>query len=1306
MTASNNAAQEGGAAAQTGINYQNRVAAWFAVRILAEDAASRPWDFPARPEFLRCETEQPVDDLLLGLSDSGFVFVQVKHRLTLAKDSASAFGETIDQFVRQYLVSGSATKTTNPWQRPLSPERDRLVCVTTSKSSAKIRQQLPRLLGRIRSLPTDLNPEDAPTTTQDKNLLGIFLQHVRRSWKGQLGHEPTAPQLREFLHLVRFEVLDVTTNGPADREAKDILLSSVLQQPSETESCWALLIDFCGEFARNHSGADRKELLHLLQRVRITVKAPQSYAADVECLKAYSSTTAKAVRDLSVIRLQQKEIKIARESTKALHEAAEKTSILVIGDPGAGKSGALHDFVQMLEREKRDHIFLAVDRLDAGSLTQVTAELGLNHDLHEVLSNWQGPDCAFVVIDALDAARAEAAAKAIKDLIAGVLREENRWHVVASIRKFDLRYDEELKELFHRGQPPAVASDFLDSEFGAFSHLKIPVLTNDELVQVFVQSPELAALVNVISSDLLELLRIPFNLRLLAQLVQEGVTGEELKPVRTQLQLLDKYWNYRVLRPSDQAGAQELLLNRACERMIESRTLRVDWKSVADPAGSAALDRLLSNHVLTEWQPSPSAVPDRSLLMYSHHVLFDYAVARLVLRGESSALVKRLAGDPELAIVIRPSFLYHFRHLWTSEPNHNSFWALTFQIASNASIPEIAKIIGPAVTAELVQTGSDFTQLLEWLQSGDSQRDVAETLIHHVVGARLATPSTRNWAPWCEFLERVSQVLRPRTAYSINSLLSAALEFFPSLSNPQKAALGTTARRLLEFAWAQSPRDGWLVIQGLRSVCTTFSADPASSGALLRRALEPEHVAAFGFEELSWLARGVDELVSYDPTLVEELYGAAFLHEETSEERTPMGPSRIFSLVSNRKQDFEMARFQLAEAYSKFLTRKPEHATRSMLLAAEGYVSRERNRNTQNEKERTFEFNNLPSGLRPDYSSIWDSGFSTQHVEALKIVSTFFDWLEQISSNGESIVDRVIAILAEKNRTALVWRRLLQLGIRRPTTIGEKIVPLVRAVPILTAFDTSTVAGEYLQAVFPLLAASQRLEIEHVVLSLPQTNTDDKPEFSEKVRNRLLGCLPLEHVCDPKTKELIEQLRTAQAIPKNEPSVQFTGPFFKDFGEDEYLREQGVPVEAEVNKKIRTLSNPVAAFATKHTNSNPSKNEVLEVVPLMRALREALESGNTEGAHRLQIDHAWGQLTEACERVSKLSELHCTDESQSFVRNTLLEASTHHVPEPHPEQDQQFDEMPSWGGPAARIAAAQGIANLCRIADCATPDVL
>jgi hypothetical protein len=63
----------GGAATQAGIDYQNRVAAWMAVRILAEQDASPPWNLldNVTLEFLRCETEQPVDDLLVGTSEGG-----------------------------------------------------------------------------------------------------------------------------------------------------------------------------------------------------------------------------------------------------------------------------------------------------------------------------------------------------------------------------------------------------------------------------------------------------------------------------------------------------------------------------------------------------------------------------------------------------------------------------------------------------------------------------------------------------------------------------------------------------------------------------------------------------------------------------------------------------------------------------------------------------------------------------------------------------------------------------------------------------------------------------------------------------------------------------------------------------------------------------------------------------------------------------------------------------------------------------------------------------------------------------------
>lgn len=57
----------GGAATQAGVDYQNRVAAWVAVHILAEQDASPPWNLPGNVtfEFLRCETEEPEDGLFV-----------------------------------------------------------------------------------------------------------------------------------------------------------------------------------------------------------------------------------------------------------------------------------------------------------------------------------------------------------------------------------------------------------------------------------------------------------------------------------------------------------------------------------------------------------------------------------------------------------------------------------------------------------------------------------------------------------------------------------------------------------------------------------------------------------------------------------------------------------------------------------------------------------------------------------------------------------------------------------------------------------------------------------------------------------------------------------------------------------------------------------------------------------------------------------------------------------------------------------------------------------------------------------------
>lgn len=150
---------------------------------------------------------------------------------------------------------------------------------------------------------------------------------------------------------------------------------------------------------------------------------------------------------------------------------------MVVGDPGAGKSGALHDLVEILHGEQCDVIFFAVDHLDASSIYTLRNEIGLMHELEEVLKNWPGMEPGFLVIDALDAARSEASARTFRDLISKALKLEARWRVIASIRKFDLRYSQQLQQLFS-GQPP---TEFPEREFAKVRHLNIPLLGDEEL---------------------------------------------------------------------------------------------------------------------------------------------------------------------------------------------------------------------------------------------------------------------------------------------------------------------------------------------------------------------------------------------------------------------------------------------------------------------------------------------------------------------------------------------------------------------------------------------------------------------------------------------------------------------------------------------------------------------------------------------------------------------------------------------------------------------------------------------------------
>jgi len=1303
----------GGAAAVGGLDYQHRVGAWVAVHILAEKDIMPPWDFPAGTtlEWLRCETEQPVDDLLVGTSNDGLVFAQIKRKLHFSGNPDSDLASALDQFVRQFIHCQSRTSGKRPWDRPLDPLRDRLMLITGPESPTRIRVYFPSLLSRLQNLVPGQSLNDAALNKEEREVLSVIKGHIERSWQKALGTKHSDDELRQLLSMVRVQILDVDGEGTDERQVMNLLGTSVLQNPNQAKTAWAQLITLCADFAKEQSGADRHLLQQELLKVGLELKAPRSYRSDIERLKEYSEKTLKNLAYLAQIRAGSTVIKIHRQCTAALRNSAENNSILVVGEPGAGKSGALYDFVNAIKQEGRDYVFLAIDRSAARSLGELRAEMGLEHEVTQVLENWPGQQPAFLVIDALDAARGDPAQKMIHDLIREVAGKNSRWRVVASIRKFDLRYGTEIQELF-RGEPP---TEFQDPEFKSIRHLNIPPLSEEELRQVSSQAPELHTLISGAPTELQDLLRVPFNLRLLSELLGAGINSGDLLPIRTQLDLLDRYWGNRVIRQDGYGDAREAVLLKACEKMVESRMLSVDRFKVVETDSSPHKNDLLSNQVLIEWQPGPTARPERSTLSFSHHVLFDYAAARLLFRGAPENFIDRLVKDPELVIVVRPSLLFHFRYLWSCDDDRKQFWGLVFRVIETEGIPEIGKLIGPSVAAELARGMSDLEPLCAALKDSKIEtQKTAEQALRHLIRALLAgIPEAKpllgpEAGPWCDFLECISQKLREPLAYPVSWLLMAMCEKPEVFTPEQRVLAGQTARRLLDFAWSSMPRDRWLVVHALQCVCRTFESDPVASANLIRRCLEPSHLSQYDFEEMPWLAREIKQLIPIDPLLVEEIYRVAFKHQVLSKEPTPLVQSFILPLRSNRQQDYQMALYELAEAFPEFLEHFPEKATRALIAVMEAYVDQNYPTGAKEVPEEIFDFDGQQARFCTDQSHFWDEGKIYRHDEPLKMLDAFQQYLEKLAERKDSQekLRLLVQVIVSENRLAVFWRRLLLAGARFPNSLGKEILPLAWAMPVLKNYDTVHPAGEFLKSIFSILSTSQRHRIEQAILAIPESFPADRREKGERLRNRLLGCLADTELVTDEARGLLQALRLSNAVPPNEPPFQLVeatwGP---SNGEEEFLREQGVPVEAEPNRKIRELERPVTEFLNKYKDSVPKAEEVKALLPALQALHDALSCADAEGVHPKQRDYAWRSLAAACNCITQIGGLSCNDPVGAFIKAVLLEASFYAEPIPDSKYDPQFEEHPSWVS-SPRTEAAKGLILLARNSSCATHDVL
>ena len=437
-------ARGGGNATAAGVSFQASVGAIFAAQLLAErllDDRLRLGE--DRIRSLRFETEAPLDDILIETDALGWVFVQAKTTLSLSERLNSEFGKTVEQIVRQWQVCATGDGKRG-WDRSLAAGRDRMLIAVGPDASGSISRDLAAGLASLQA------PSAAPMPQAPQQALTKLSGLITEAWHNIIGALPSADELASVLRLITIVRFDMA--GP-DRTAAIETVSHVIEDAGVAPGAFDAIARHCENLMAARLGTDAANLRRSLARSGMRLRSAPSYQRDVEALRSYSAGIQSHLRQYENTRFEGVDIRIERACTSVVVSAARAGSLVIVGEPGAGKSAVISAAAERLRCEGHEVIELAVDRLPVDSLDGLRHELGVDRRLRDVLENWPGADAAFLFIDALDATRGGRGEAVFRTLISDVLDlAGSRWRVVASIRTFDLRLGEQFRELF-QGAP-------------------------------------------------------------------------------------------------------------------------------------------------------------------------------------------------------------------------------------------------------------------------------------------------------------------------------------------------------------------------------------------------------------------------------------------------------------------------------------------------------------------------------------------------------------------------------------------------------------------------------------------------------------------------------------------------------------------------------------------------------------------------------------------------------------------------------------------------------------------------------------
>lgn len=346
-------------------------------------------------------------------------------------------------------------------------------------------------------------------------------------------------------------------------------------------------------------------------------------------------------------------IKVPRQEVDmvmgVLNGAGRKTSALVSGEAGVGKTGVLGLVIEQLRKDCVPHLYIRVDRLEPTDLPQnVAAQLGLPSTPAEVLAGVARGRSCVLVVDQLDAVSLVSGRNpeffhCVHELIRQSLSFPNM-RLLLACRRFDIEKDNRLRELV--------------AESGLAEEINVKPFTVEGVKVVL---KELGCGASDYTERQIELLRLPLHLSIFADVLQEPRANTFV--FATSVDLFAAYWDMKHRAVRSRVGESPdqwvAVFDSLCDKMTVRQTLFVP-----------------EHEVLDEYEPTVRAMESEGVLVldggrigFFHEGLFDYVFARR-FRAKGKDLVGYLK-EGEQGLFKRAPLRQILLHAHSSD--HNEF---------------------------------------------------------------------------------------------------------------------------------------------------------------------------------------------------------------------------------------------------------------------------------------------------------------------------------------------------------------------------------------------------------------------------------------------------------------------------------------------------------------------------------------------------------------------------------------------------------------------------------------------------------